>query len=319
MNGIDVSVFQGSINWGSVKSAGTEFAILRAGGSDDGFYKDRNFEANYSGCKNSGIPVGAYYVVGPHCISTADGEADAKRFIEILKGKQFEMPVYIDFEVPSAVTKAGNTDAVIGFCQTMEKAGYYAGVYASDYAGFKDRLNKDRIKQFTWWVAHYGDDPDYAIPYDMWQYSSSGSVNGISGRVDHNKCYKDFPTIIKNGGYNGYKKATAGSNASKPASQHVAQPAKKSNEQVAQEVIAGKWGNGNDRVQRLQKAGYNAQTIQSLVNQKLQPQPVYYTVQSGDTLSGIASKYGTTYQKIAQMNGISNPNVIYAGQKLRVK
>ena len=96
--------------------------------------------------------------------------------------------------------------------------------------------------------------------------------------------------------------------------------ARKSNEQIAQEVLAGKWGNGNDRKNRLSAAGYDYNTIQNIVNGKSGASSAqYYTVQSGDTLSGIAAKYGTSYQKVAQLNGISNPNVIYVGQKLRVK
>lgn len=96
--------------------------------------------------------------------------------------------------------------------------------------------------------------------------------------------------------------------------------ARKSNEQIAQEVLAGKWGNGNDRKNRLSAAGYDYNTIQNIVNGKSGASSAqYYTVQSGDTLSGIAAKYGTSYQKVAQLNGISNPNVIYVGQRLRVK
>lgn len=96
--------------------------------------------------------------------------------------------------------------------------------------------------------------------------------------------------------------------------------ARKSNEKIAQEVLAGKWGNGNDRKNRLSAAGYDYNTIQNIVNGKSGASSAqYYTVQSGDTLSGIAAKYGTSYQKVAQLNGISNPNVIYVGQRLRVK
>ena len=97
-------------------------------------------------------------------------------------------------------------------------------------------------------------------------------------------------------------------------------PASKTNDQIADEVIAGKWGNGNDRKNRLEQAGYDYNSIQNIVNQKLgASQAVYYTVRSGDTLSGIASKYGTTWQKLQSMNGISNPNLIYPGQRIRVK
>ena len=95
---------------------------------------------------------------------------------------------------------------------------------------------------------------------------------------------------------------------------------KKSNDEIAKEVIDGKWGNGSDRKSKLEKAGYNYNTIQDIVNKKLgQSSAVYYTVKANDTLSGIASKYGTTYQAIAKLNGIANPNLIYVGQKLRIK
>ena len=97
---------------------------------------------------------------------------------------------------------------------------------------------------------------------------------------------------------------------------------KKSNEEIAQEVIAGKWGSGDDRKNRLEHAGYDYNAVQKRVNELCgakKPTTVYHTVKSGETLSGIASKYGTTYQRLAQMNGIANPNKIYTGQRLRVK
>ena len=103
------------------------------------------------------------------------------------------------------------------------------------------------------------------------------------------------------------------------------QPAKKSNETIAEEVIAGKWKNGDERKRLLTAAGYDYATIQKIVNAKLAKKPsqpsaaTYYTVKRGDTLSGIAKKYGTTYQNLAKLNGIKNPNLIYAGQKIRVK
>ena len=207
---IDVSRWQGAINWYQVKASGVWGVIIKAGGSDDGFYKNPFFEANYNGAKAAGMHVGAYYFVGPACTSAADGAADAKRFIGILKDKVFDLPVYIDFEAPSANNKAGNTQAVIGFGDVMEKAGYYCGVYASDLSGFQSRLNKDALKRFSWWVARYGSYPVYAAENcHVWQYTSSGHVGGISGSVDMDLCYKDFPSIIKTGGYNGYTKTEA--------------------------------------------------------------------------------------------------------------
>lgn len=269
MKGIDVSHWQGAIDWTKVRNDGTQFAILKAGGSDAGFYKDSTFEGNYLGCKAAGIHVGAYYFVGRNCTTKTNGEADAKRFLKMLKGKQFDMPVYLDFEAPNAGNVNGNTQAAIGFCHVMEKAGYYVGVYASDISGFKEKLHASALRQFTWWVARYVNRPVYAVnSLGMWQYSSNGAVDGIKGRVDMDECYVDFPTAIKSKGLNGYGDANA---------------------------------------------------IQNIVNDKVgATQAQYYTVQIGDTLSGIAERYGTSYQHLARINGIGNPNLIYVGQKIKV-
>lgn len=202
--GIDVSKWQGVIDWQAVKASGIEFAILKAGGSDAGFYRDPQFERNYAGAKAAGIPVGAYYFVGKNCTSYADGVADAKRFIQIISGKTFEYPVYIDMESTSPNDKAGATQACIGFVETMESAGYYCGIYASDIYGFKERLNIAQLEHIDKWVARYGANPTYAINHGMWQYSDSGSVNGIAGKVDLDEAYKDYPTIIKKAGLNGF-------------------------------------------------------------------------------------------------------------------
>jgi GH25 family lysozyme M1 (1,4-beta-N-acetylmuramidase) len=205
-NGIDVSVYQGDIDWKAVKNSGIAFAIIRAGGSDSGFYKDSTFEKNYSNAKAVGMPVGAYYFVGSGCTSKADGIADAKRFLEIIKGKTFEYPVYIDLEATSPSAKAGATEACIGFCETMENAGYYCGIYASDVSGFNDRLDLSRLSKFDKWVARYGSKPVVVKSYGIWQKSDSGRINGISVNVDLDEAYMDYPTIIKNAGLNGFKK-----------------------------------------------------------------------------------------------------------------
>lgn len=90
IKGIDVSHWQGTIDWDKVKAAGIKFAIIKAGGSDAGFYTDSKWEANYMGAKSAGIPIGAYYFVGKDCVTATAGKADAERFIKILKGKQLE-------------------------------------------------------------------------------------------------------------------------------------------------------------------------------------------------------------------------------------
>lgn len=262
VKGIDVSRWQGNINWEKVKAAGIKFAIIKAGGSDDGFYTDSRWEANYKGAKANGIAVGAYYFAGPKCVTAAAGKADAKRFLKLLKGKKLEYPVYFDCEAQPISKRSGTTKAALAFCKELEKAGYYAGIYASTYSGFQDRLDDAKLHSIAHWVAQYAGKCSYRGSYGLWQYSSSGRVSGIGGNVDMNYANIDYPSIIKAGGFNGYPKSTAESKKQSPA-------AKKSVDELAKEVLAGKWGNGNTRKKRLTKAGYDYNAVQKKVNEML--------------------------------------------------
>ncbi len=317
-----MSYWQGIIDWAKVKAAGISFAIIKAGGSDDGFYTDSKWETNYKGAKANGIAVGAYYFVGPKCVNAAAGKADAERFIQLLKGKQFEYPVFMDNEAQPVSAKTGITEASIAFCETMEAAGYFVGIYGSTYSGFRDRMDDSKLTAYTHWVAQYASKCTYSGKYGIWQYSSKGRVNGISGNVDMDLSYVDYPSAIKGGGFNGYEKTVF---SSKPVASTT--PAKKSTDEIAREVIAGSWGNGDDRKSRLTAAGYDYSAVQAKVNALLgankssAPAAVYYTVRSGDTLSGIAKKYGTSVSAIQKLNPtlIKNVNLILAGWKIRVK
>ncbi len=202
IKGIDVSAWQGNIDWKKVKGSGIEAVVIKAGGSDDGLYTDSKWEQNYKEAKSAGLHVGAYYFVGEKCITKADGEADARRFLDMLKGKQLDFPVYIDVEATSTSDKAGATEAAVAFLELLEKAGYFAGIYASEVSGFRDRLDDSKLKYYSHWVAWYGDD-EPAIDYGGWQYSSEGRVNGIDGYVDLDKFF-DFSDTIISGGFNGY-------------------------------------------------------------------------------------------------------------------
>ena len=318
INGIDVSHWQGAIDWTKVKASGIQFAIIKAGGSDAGFYTDPRWEENYRNAKANGIAVGAYYFVGPACTSAEDGKADAQRFLNQLAGKQFEYPVFMDVEATPASAKAGATEAAIAFCRTLEAAGYYAGIYSSTYSGFHDRLDDSKLTPFTHWVAQYASKCTYGGAYGIWQYSSSGRVDGISGNVDMDIAYQDYPSIIKNGGFNGFSKQ----GRSQPTT--PVQP-RKSVDEVAHEVLAGKWGNGDDRKNRITTAGYDYVAVQVKVNELLGVQTassaVYYTVRRGDTLSTIARRYGTSVGAIQKLNSalIKNINLIQVGWKIRVK
>ena len=203
-NGIDVSRWQGTIDWNKVKASGVDFAIIKAGGSDAGCYEDKNFKINVAGAFTAGVHIGAYYFVGKACKNTAAGIADAKRFYNIIKGLVFDYPVYIDFEAPDRTNKQGNTDACIAFCEFMEMKGYYVGIYASDISGFKDRLDMSKLTAYDKWVARYGSMPKYATKYGIWQSSSSGIIPGINGRVDTDVSIYDYPAIIKKNHLNGF-------------------------------------------------------------------------------------------------------------------
>lgn len=321
MKGLDISSYQNGINFDTIKNAGINFLILRAGftgwGTGISYNKDKCFEDFYSKAKQRDINVGAYWY---SCANTKEkGIAEAKYMYEnCLKGKQFEFPIYIDVEDThhQVGNKRGVTDAIIGFCEYLENLGYYVGIYASDISGFKDKMYINELNAYDKWVARYGSKPNYVTNYGIWQSSSNGRINGYSGNLDIDESYKDYPNIIKSNGLNGYDRGTV-----MPTPQQT--PSLKSNEEIANEVITGIWGNGSERKTALNNAGYNYDIIQAIVNQKLEvkTQPSYktYIVKKGDTLSGIARRYGTTYQKIASDNKIANPNKIYVGQKIIIK
>ena len=202
--GIDVSRWQGAIDFKKVKKSGVKFVIIKAGGSDDGFYTDRNFYANYCMAKEQGLNVGAYYFAGASCNNYTNGVTQANEFYKIIKGLKFEYPVILDFEVQSKSNKNGNTEAVKGFGDFFEKLKYYFMVYGSDISTFKERVNDKELKRFDHWVARYGSQPTYAKPYGIWQFTSEGKINGIAGNVDCDISYNDYAAIMRKHHLNGF-------------------------------------------------------------------------------------------------------------------
>ena len=203
MTGIDVSKHQGVIDWSKVK---TDFAILRAGFGRYTSQKDPQFEQNYAGAKAAGIPVGAYWY--SYAKSAEEACEEAKACLQVLRGKQFEFPIYFDIEdsTQASLGKAVLTAMCEAFCDTLEKAGYYVGVYASTY-WFTHKLDHARLaSRYTIWLADYRASYNKTLSRNMHQYTSSGHVAGISGRVDMNTCTLNFPAIIKKAGLNGFGK-----------------------------------------------------------------------------------------------------------------
>lgn len=312
--GIDISVYQRNMNLQQAKNEGVEFTIIRGA---YGSQKDTAFESNYTKAKNLGLGVGVYWWT--RAVNEAQASEEAQILVNnCLKGKQFEYPIYIDVE-DNMLANLGKSkvDAIIkSACETLERNGYYAGFYMNQNWYLNKCNGPELSKRFTCWLAKWCQTEQTAYP--MWQFG--GETNYIRGNkvagvtCDQDYCYVDFPSMIKSAGLNGFSKGT------QPIPEPV-KPIAKSNEEIANEVINGVWGNGDDRKKRLTDAGYNYDIIQGIVNSKVSSKPSYKThiVKSGETLSKIASIYGTTYQKIAKDNNISNPNKIYVGQKLIIK
>ena len=190
MKGIDVSKHNKGLKLADVKNAGYGFVIIRAGytgyGADRTKMRDICFEDFYSQAKKSGLLVGAYYY---SCATNrAEGIAEAKFMLDKIKGKTFEMPIYIDVEEVrwQKNKKNGVTDAILGFCETIEQAGFKAGVYASLY-WFNTYIDTSRLDKYTKWIASWSSKkPEFKYSnFDMWQYSDNGSIQGK--RVDLNE------------------------------------------------------------------------------------------------------------------------------------
>ncbi|MBO7733503.1 MAG: hypothetical protein J6S67_13145 [Methanobrevibacter sp.] len=205
IKGIDISHWNRVFNFQVVKDSGIDFVIIKAGGSDKGFYTDRCFNDYYRLAKLAGLHVGAYYFVGKNFISALDGQEDAKRLYRIIQGKTFDYPIYLDLETTAPENKEGATEASIAFCEYLESKGYYVGIYASDISGFKERLDIDKLEAFDKWVARYGKRPEYVKKYGIWQKSSKGEVSGIFGNVDIDISSRDYPSIIMKNHLNGWR------------------------------------------------------------------------------------------------------------------
>ena len=300
--GIDVSEWQGKIDWEVVKNK-VDFAILRLGwiGNKNNHTLDKYFERNYTECKRLGIPVGVYVYCYSASVETI--KKGAEWTLAKLKDKALDLPVYIDMEDSSIASKGKQvlTDMCIAYNTIIEKAGYWAGVYANKN-WFVNYLDKETLsKKYTCWLAQYSQAYNLEMDnIDIWQYSSSGKVDGIVGNVDVNYMYRDLVTEIK-----GVKKEV------------VKEPVKEPTiDELVQDVLAGKYGDG---IERRKALGDKWDEVQAEVNKHYKKEKQQtYTVKSGDTLSSIAKKYNTTYQEIAKKNNIPNANLIYVGQVLKI-
>ena len=334
---IDVSEHQGRIDWDAVKQ-NVHFAIIRV---QDGTYHDVRLAENIAAVERLGIP---YYCYGFY---RNGGAVEAARLVSRAKAagvkscRGYVLDVEVGGQSVAGILSAGNTLAQSAGDNGVYIANHLYGQYAS-------------VASQPWvkwvWIPTYGanDGKAHMAPRhycDVWQFTSAGRVPGISGNVDCNAL----------NGKRDLTSFTAGAKPVEPPKPEQADPAQPlhilvgntfsgmygngdqrkralgtrydevqeavnhicsaKTSVLADEVLAGKWGNGDQRKRAL---GTRYDEVQARINAKLGANARYYTVKSGDTLSGIAAKYGTSYQKLAQINGIPNPNLIHVGQTIKL-
>ena len=319
MRGNDISKWQSGIDLSAVNA---DFVIVKA--TEGIGYVDKSCDGFFQKALSLGKKLGFYHFARPTANNDPIREADF--FYENCKGYFGKAIPILDWE---AENKQNVAYAKAWLDRVYQRSGVKPVIYMSESVANAYNWSSVANADYGLWVAKYRDnnqDYNYNMAnagsrpkvkwwkfYCMWQWTSTGRLNGYSGNLDCNVFYGDGTTWDKYAGKSG--------TASKPAPAPAPAPARKSNEVIAQEVINGAWGNGEDRKKRLTDAGYNYTVVQAIVNKKIaaRNQSVYYVVKRGDTLSAIASKFGTTYQHLAQLNNIANPNKIYAGQKLRIK
>ncbi len=199
--GIDVSSYQGEINWEETKKY-IDFAILRCGwGNNTKSQDDVKFERNASECERLSIPYGVYLFSYATNLNMAESEAE--HTLRLIKDKQLEYPVFLDVEERDQLTlpKEKLVDIVNHYCEKIESAGYYVGIYAS-LSTLNGILNDEKLSKYDKWVAEWGKDFSYRGSSGLWQYTDHDKIPGIESRVDGDKAFYDYPEIIRKNGLN---------------------------------------------------------------------------------------------------------------------
>lgn len=205
-DGIDVSQYQGVIDWERVKNH-IDFVIIRCGyGQDIENQDDRMFKRNADECTRLNIPFGVY--IYSYASNEQEALSEARHVIRLIKDYKMAFPIYYDLEDPK-VGRLSNDQIARNaktFCDELERNRYLPGIYANLF-WWTTKLTDPIFNNYTRWVAKYSDTLDFDKPYDMWQYSSTGFVEGIEGNVDLNYCYKDFLIEIEENGLNNFEKS----------------------------------------------------------------------------------------------------------------
>ena len=307
-HGIDVSAWQGKIDFNKVKKSGYEFVIIKAGGNDCGFYTDSRFAENYESAKKSGLKIGAYYFVNRD-FSEKNAQKLAEVFYNIVKNKTFDLPLFIDVETTPTSARTTVTTGINIFCSYLRKKGYKSGVYASAVSGFVDRIDTGYLNPCIYkWVASYSYKPTgVGSEFCIWQKSSTGRVNGINGNVDINECYVDF-------------KSATNTNNKTLTIDNIHDKYYNVYKRYASDVISGKYGNGTERKNKLVSLNIDYNYCQSIVNEMLNNSAetakatakTKYNKIANDIISG---KYGNGEKRFTNLK---NANFDYAYAQMLV-
>lgn len=196
--GIDVSSHNGNIDWKKVKASGVDYAIIRVGfrgyGEAGTLKLDANFEKNIKGAEAAGLDVGIYFY--SQAITVKEALEEASVTVKYIRGHKIKYPVYFDTEFSGGradkLNKRDRTEIAVAFCEAVKNEGYTPGIYASK-SFYNDNLVFSEFGNYQIWLAHYTEQTNFTRRYEMWQYTSKGSVGGISGNVDVNISYYDYP------------------------------------------------------------------------------------------------------------------------------
>lgn len=321
--GIDISTHNGNIDLNALKNQ-IDFVIIRVGYGTKGTI-DPKFRRNADLCKQLGIPFGFYWY--SYALNEYGAEQEANAFLNAIApykdsysyGCWFDMEDADGYKRKNGMPSNSTLRAICNrFCSIVQSQGYYVGIYASS-SWFANQLAGPEINKYDKWVAQWptsggrqrGLNVQASERTDktMWQFTSMARFSGYNGNLDANYAYIDYPALIRG----------------IPSQGGEVQPPvipSKSNEQIAEEVKAGMWGNGQDRENALRAAGYDYNAIQALVNQSYGGNATHdktYTVKSGDNLSKIASQFGMNWKDLAALNNIAGPKyLIYPGQVLKI-
>ena len=194
--GIDVSKWNGNIDWNAVSNSGISYVIIRCGyrGSSQGkLIEDPKFLANIKGATAAGLKVGVYFFT--QAVDEVEAVEEASMVLEQIKGYKISYPIFLDVE-PSggradSIDRDTRTAVCKAFCETKQDAGYTAGIYANK-TWLTGKLNAGELNAYKIWLAQYSATPTYTGKYDIWQYKSNGSVSGIKGNVDMNQSYLGY-------------------------------------------------------------------------------------------------------------------------------